>query len=164
MQAVPPQTDQTLYESERTSLPWKLFVSVATGISVVVFMSFVRWFSREAAFGTATAPMIALGIGVALVMCGAALRSRVVRALTFSEDWSSLIFFQDPASMNSVALVDIVTATSETATGGWSRDPADVLVLTLRDGSIRRFELPDDADTPAIASEIRSRLHPHMPS
>lgn len=154
----PPPDDRVLYDSERTSLAWKALVSAAAGAAVVAFMSFMRWFARDAPIGAVSPRMAALGVAVAAAMVAAAVRSRVVRRVEFSPDGERLVLHRDPGALESFPVGDLVGARSDAPSGGWSRDPSDVLVLALRDGSERRYALPDDADTPGIVRDITARL------
>lgn len=121
-------------------------------------MSFLRWFSREGALGAMTRPMIALGVLVALVMFLSAITSKIVRRVEVSNDRTRLLLLRDPGVIDDFALADLVDARSESHLGGWSRDPADDLVLARRDGATLRYALPDDADTHGIVSDLRGYL------
>jgi hypothetical protein len=155
----PPATDAphdgVLYDSPRTPLVWKAVVSLATGFALAWFMSFLRWFARQGSLGALTPPMLALGVAVSAVMLATALRSRVVRRVEVSSDGATLILYRDPGTVERITFADLTDARSERAQGGWSRDPADVLVLALRSGE-RRYTLPDDADTPGIVADLRA--------
>ncbi len=150
--------DGVLYDSPRTSLAWKVVVALATGVSLAWFMSFVRWFAREAPLGAVTRPMALLGAGVSVVMLVSALRSRVARRVEVSADGRALLVYRDPGVVERLALGEVTTARSEPHAGGWSRDPAGDLVVVLRDGATRRYGLPDDADTPGIARDLVTHL------
>lgn len=148
--------ENVIYDSPRTSLAWKVVVSLATGFACAWVMSFLRWFAREGALGAMTPPMIALGALVSLAMLTAALRSRVVRRVEVTADRRELLLYRDPGVVERVAFADVTAIGSERPAGGWSRDPAEDLVLSLRAGAERRYALPDDADTPGIVSDLRS--------
>lgn len=147
--------ENVIYDSPRTSLAWKVVVSFATGLACAWVMSFLRWFAREGALGAMTAPMMALGAVVSLAMLTAALRSRVVRRVEVTADRRDLLLYRDPGEIERVAFVDVTAIRSERPAGGWSRDPAEDLVLSLHAGAERRYALPDDADTPGIVSDLR---------
>jgi hypothetical protein len=151
-------SNDVLYDSPRTRLGWKAVVSLATGFVLAWFMSFLRWFSREGALGAITAPMAALGAAVSLVMLAVALTSRVARRVEVTADRAWLLVHRDPGVTERIALVDLVDARGERHSGGWSRDPAEDLLLTERDGVTRRYVLPDDADTPGIVRDLLAHL------
>lgn len=146
--------ENVLYDSPRTSLPWKVLVSLATGFTCAWVMSFLRWFAREGELGAITAPMAALGAAVSLAMALTAARSRVVRRVEVTRDRAALLLYRDPGAVERFAFADVASARSERNAGGWSRDPAEDLVLTLRRGGERRFTLPDDADTSGIVGDL----------
>ncbi len=153
-----PSTDASenvIYDSPRTSLAWKVVVSLATGFACAWVMSFLRWFAREGALGAMTLPMVSLGVVVSIAMLAAAVSARVVRRVEVTADRTGLLLYRDPGVVERVALADVTAIKSEPNAGGWSRDPAEDLVLTLRAGGESRYALPDDADTPGIVSDLR---------
>lgn len=152
----PPDEAAVLYESEQTPLAWKLLVAACTGAAAVGAVAFLRWFERADDLGLSSAGSLALGAGVALAMAGAASGSRVVRRVEVRG--GALRLARDPGATEVFPLGDIATAASEPAAGGWSRDPAETLVLTLRGGETRRFTLPDDADTPGVVRDLEEHL------
>lgn len=149
---------EILYDSPRTHLVWKGVVSLLTGLALAWFMSFLRWFAREGDLGAMTPPMISLGAVVSLVMLVSALSSKIVRRVEVTEDRDRLLLHRDPGVTDVIALSDLVGVCSEAHVGGWSRDPAEDLVLTRRDGAALRYAFPDDADTPGIVSDLRAHL------
>lgn len=151
-----PDDAAVLYESEQTPLAWKLVVAPATGLGVVCAVAFVRWFERADDLGFTSAASAALGGAVALAMAAAALRSRVVRRVEVRD--GALHLARDPGAVDVFPLGDIVGAASAPTSGGWSRDPAETLVLHLRNERTLRFQLPDDADTPGIVGDLTARL------
>ena len=152
----PPDEAAILYESEQTPLAWKLLVAACTGAAAVCAVAFLRWFERADDLGFSTVGSLALGAGVALAMAGAAVGSRVVRRVEVRG--GALRLARDPGAMEAFPLGDVAAATSEPAAGGWSREPAETLVLTLRGGETRRFTLPDDADTPGVVRDLEEHL------
>ncbi len=154
-----PQPDNgVLFDSPRTSPVWKAIVSLATGATLCAFMSFIRWAAREAPLGAVSAPTALLGVAVSCAMLASALSSRVARRVEVVPAAGSLVVYRDPAAVETFALTDLAEARSELPGGGWSRDPAEDLVLVLRNGAVRRFSLPDEADTPAIVRDLRAHL------
>jgi hypothetical protein len=93
-----------------------------------------------------------------MTMSIAALRSRVVRRVEVTPDAQTLLLYRDPGTIERLPFATIVSVTSEAAQGGWSRDPAELLVLTMRGGHTVRHALPDDADTPGIVTDLRTLL------
>ena len=93
-------------------------------------------------------------------MLASALSSRVARRVEVVPANGALMVYRDPATVETFALTDLAEARSELPPGGWSRDPAEDLVLVLRDGTTRRFSLPDEADTPAIVRDLLTHLDP----
>lgn len=152
----PPDPSAVVYESEHTSLGWKLVVSVGTGVAVVGAVAFLRWFERCDDLGVDSPGSLTLGVGVALAMAAAALRSRVVRRVELRGDL--LLLVRDPGQTERWPLGEIRLAKAEHPVGGWSREPADVLVLSARDHRTCRYTLPDDADTSGIANDINEAL------
>lgn len=149
-------SDEVLYDSPRTPLAWKLIVSVGTGFALVAFMSFLRWSLRESDALKPPVSAVVLALAVSLVMAASALRSRVTRRVEMRGD--ELLLYQDPGRVERVVLRRISAVRCEPASGGWSRDPAEILVLSRDDGTTSRHELPDDADTPGIVRDIVTRL------
>lgn len=156
--------EDILYDSARPTLSLKVVVAVATGVMLVGFMSFARWFSAGTELGVVTPPMVVLGAAVSVAMLGAALRSRVVRCVAVDGLRRSLRLYRDPGTSEVIALADVAAVSSEVPAGGWSRDPAEDLVLAMRDGSTRRYGLPDDADTPGIVRDLVTLLTPRAAS
>jgi hypothetical protein len=156
----PQPDDGVLFDSPRTSPAWKAVVSLATGATLCAFMSFIRWAAREGPLGAVSAPAALLGVAVSCAMLTTALSSRVARRVEVVPANRSLVVHRDPAAVETFALADLAEARSELPPGGWSRDPAEDLVLVLRDGTTRRFSLPDEADTPAIVRDLVTHLEP----
>lgn len=151
----PPDDAAVLYESEQTPLAWKVVVAAFTGLGVVCAVAFLRWFERAPDLGFTSVASLALGATVALAMTAAALRSRVVRRVEVRG--GALHLARDPDTSEVFPFAEVTAMESEPAAGGWSRDPAEVMVLRLRDGRVLRYVLPDDADTPAIARDFAER-------
>lgn len=149
-------SDEVLYDSPRTPLVWKLIVSVGTGFALVAFMSFLRWSLREPDALRPPISAVALALAVSLVMAASAWRSRITRRVEVRDD--DLLLYRDPGRVERVTLRRIAAVRCEPASGGWSRDPADILVLSRDDGTTSRYELPDDADTPGIVRDVVTRL------
>jgi hypothetical protein len=147
----------TLYESEQPPLVWKLIVAACTGGIVVVAIAFLRWFEQIEKSGLTTRGSVALGMGVTLVMTVLIGTSRTVRRVTVHG--GVLHLQRDPSTVESFPFDTIVATTSEPTVGGWSRDPAETLVLHLRDGRVLRYNLPDDADTPGIVHDLNKLLY-----
>lgn len=146
---------EVIYESAHVTLVHRLVV--AFGAGAVVFATFVflrggwgvwsvtRWYLAVASLVT-----------VALVV--AALRSRAAWRVTLDHAGKVLSVDRDVDATERWAFGDLVSAEAIPVAGGWSRDPADRLVLQLRDGRSLAFTLPDDARTEGIASDIRAAL------
>ncbi len=149
MNAPPPVV---LYESEQTPLAWKVVVAAFTGLGVVGAVAFLRWFERAPDLGFGSPASLTLGATVACAMTLAALRSRVVRRVEIRAEVLHLA--RDPGVVDAFPFSSITTMESEAPVGGWSRDPAEVMVLRLRDARVLRYVLPDDADTPAIVRDF----------
>lgn len=150
------QPEQVIYESDHVTVGHRLAVAVGAGVAVFATMYFLRWGWRPVGpdhrgllTGAALAGVVALALAVA------ALRSRVVWRVTLDPAAGTLRIDRDPAAVERWALADILEVRAVPVVGGWSRDPAERLVLRLRDGSEREFALPDDALTSGIVGDIR---------
>ena len=85
------------------------------------------------------------------------IRDRVYRVEVAN---TALVLWRDPGVAERFALRALRAAASEPHPGGWSRDPSERLVLSLSDGTTRRFTLHDEADTPGIVRDLRALLPP----
>ncbi len=149
--------DEVLYEGAHSTVGRRFGVSLGTAGTLVAVVGFVRWgLGGERALRDLVSPGVwALAGAIAVVMCIAALRSRVVWRVTL-EGGGHLRMDRDPGAVERFALAEITRAESAPAKGGWSRDPSEKLILHHRDGQATRWELPDDADTPGVARDINT--------
>lgn len=138
-----------VYESTHVSRARRVALSLAFGALPPLAGAWWRW-ARDGGASFAL-PELALGGAIALGMVVAALRSRAVYRVELTPD--ALLVHRDPGVIDRFPLAD-VTASSEPTPGGWSRDPAETLVITARDGAQTRYRLPDDAHTPGIVDDI----------
>lgn len=145
-----------LYDSPRAGIAQKVVVSVATGAALTGFTLLVRWGFYPAA--QRAWPFISLGVIVTVVMLVAAALSRTVRRVEVNG--ACLKLYRDPAAIEEHPRETIVSFASEAAQGGWSRDPSERLVVTFKNGTALRCDLPDDADTPGIVRDLTAWLDP----
>lgn len=154
-----PVTPEVVFESSHVSVGHRGLVALGSGLAVFGAMSFLRWGCGAAqVVGRGLLSGVAVGGVVALGLVIAALRSREVWRVTIDRGASELRIDRDPDATERWSLVDIVDARPSPVAGGWSRDPAERLLLRMRDGGERVFALPDDALTEGIARDIREAL------
>ena len=145
-----------LYDSPRAGVAQKVAVSVATGAALSGFTLLVRWGFYPAA--QRAWPFVSLGVLVTVVILVAAAFSRTVRRVEVSG--ACLKLYRDPAAIEEHPREALASVATEAARGGWSRDPSERLVLTFKNGTTRRYDLPDDADTPGIVRDLTAWLDP----
>lgn len=149
----PEVAPEVLFEGPHAGVFHRVIVALGTGISLVGVVAFVRW-----GFGMAgplvSARVIVLATVVAVSMAIAALRSRVVWKVCVDREKGELLLFRDPGVVDRVGLDTVVGVSSQARLGGWSADPSERLVLSLREGISRRYELLDEADTPGIVRDL----------
>jgi hypothetical protein len=157
------ELDQILYDSPCTSLPHKVVIALVTGIVLAWFISFSRWFAHTGALHAITPSMALLGALVSISMIAEALRSRIARRVEFSPDKTAIHITRDPGTIDKILLFEVQKVQTESPSGGWSRDPSDVLVIVCFNGEIRRYTFPDDADSPGIAADINVQISKRTP-
>ncbi len=150
---------EVVYESQHVSLSHRLLVALGSGLAVFCTMSFLRWGCGIASVdrrGLLSGMLIGgtLSLGLAIV----ALRSRVIWRITLDRTADELRIDRDPDAVERWKLTDLSDARAVPVAGGWSRDPAERLMLQLLDGREQLFSLPDDALTEGIAGDIRGAL------
>ncbi len=145
-----------LYDSPRAGVAQKVVVSVATGAALSGFTLLVRWGFYPAA--QRAWPFVSLGALVTVVMLVAVALSRTVRRVEVNG--ACLKLYRDPAAIEEHPRETLAGFASEAAQGGWSRDPSERLVLTFKNGTTRRYDLPDDADTPGIVRDLTAWTDP----
>ena len=155
-----PEPTEIVYESPRTGLGWKAVVALATGAAFDGMIAFARWgLHPHATYHPAVRQAgHALGALVTMVVLGMALASRVVRRVSYDPRARTLRLDRDPGATDVLPFHTLDRLASVAPVGGWSRDPSERLVVTLRDGTVRGYTLPDDADTPAIVAELETAL------
>jgi hypothetical protein len=156
-----PVTPEVVYESSHVTVGHRVLVALGSGLAVFGTMSFLRWgFGAVGVDRRALLSSILLGGAVALGLVIAALRSRVVWRVTLDRAASELRIERDPDAVDRWRLSEIAEVRALPVAGGWSRDPSERLVLSLSDGTTRRFTLHDEADTPGIVRDLRALLPP----
>ncbi len=148
---------EVLFEGPHASVAHRLAVAVGTGAVLVGVVVFVRW-GFDLMGPLAPPRVIALAAVVTVAMAVAALRSRVVWKVSVDHGSRALLLHRDPGAVERFALADLASVASEPPLGGWSANPAERLVLTLRDGAAHRYTLLDEADTPGIVKDLRRCL------
>jgi|JI10StandDraft_1071094.scaffolds.fasta_scaffold505136_1 hypothetical protein len=150
-----PAGPEVIYESAHTSLVHRLTVAFGAGVMVFVTFAFLR-----GGWGVWTVARWYLAVAslVTVALVVAALRSRTVWRVTLDHRAGVLGVDRDPDVTERWPFTDLASAEAVPVAGGWSRDPADRLVLRLRDGQSLAFTLPDDALTEGIVSDIRAAL------
>ena len=164
METADPETEPTdaaptvvLYEGPHASVPHRVLVSLGAGALLWGFAVFLRW-----GFGGSEHPfagssrMALVGALTSTVMVIAALRSRVAWRVVLDRADRAVRVHRDPDVVETFALDALDDVRHEPAVGGWSRDPAERLVLVAKGASPRSFTLPDDAHTPGIVDDIRA--------
>ncbi len=146
--------EEAVYDSERTGLVRRALVSLGTGLAFWAMTAFASWGLRAPGGGLGAWLPRGVGFAVAVGLLVAAVSSRVVRRVALDHGLSAVRLYRDPGAVEVLPLGAIAALGSEPAVGGWSRDPSERLVVTLRDGTVRRYTLPDDADTPGIATDL----------
>jgi hypothetical protein len=146
---------EIVYEGSHVTVGHRLAVALGSGLTVFAATSFLRWGCGP--MGIDRRGLLAgliLGGVVAVGMAIAALRSRVVWRVALDRSAGELRIDRDPGEAERWPLRDIAGACAQPVAGGWSRDPAERLVLSLRGGDERVFSMPDDALTTGIAADI----------
>ncbi|MBL8602961.1 MAG: hypothetical protein JNK72_13635 [Myxococcales bacterium] len=145
---------EVLIAVEFVSVPRRIVVSLGTGAALVGFALYLQWAFRLVTPDRAGLVVGALGAAVSLAMVAAAFRSQKVYRITLDRGEGRLKVWRDPGVLEQFALAELKAVESVPPVGGWSRDPSERLVLTLSSGARRVFELPDEADTPAIVRDL----------
>lgn len=138
-----------IYESPHVPPHRRVAVGLLFGAIPPAVGAWWRWV-RHRGEGPSTLHLT-VGLAVAAAMIAAALRSRTTYRVELTTD--SLRVHRDPGVVETFSLAD-VTVRAEPVVGGWSRTPAERLVVTDRAGRTTRFALPDDAHTPGIVDDI----------
>lgn len=161
MEAPPrPSPPQVIYETAHITLGHRLVVAVGVGAMAFATMAFLRGGGGVWAIARWYAAVAALVTGALVV---AAFRSRTVWRVTLDAAARELRLDRDPDAQERWTFEELTDAGVEPVVGGWSRDPADRLVLRARDGRRVVYALPDDALTTGIAKDIRKALSPGSP-
>ncbi len=153
-----PSALEVVYESPQVTVAHRCAVALGTGVATTASMAFLRWGCHGA--GPAALDHASVGAG-ALVFAGlvvAAFRSRTAWRVRLDRSLGELRVDRDPGVCDAYPLRDLTSVDTEAVAGGWSRDPAEVLVLRLSDGRVHRVRLPDDALTTGIADDIRGAI------
>lgn len=152
-------SDEVLFESPIASRTTRVVISVVTGAAFVGATGFLEWGLRAGRhMPQSLAAGAIVGASVTWVMLWSTFTSRTVRRVVVLTETHAVALHPDAGATVVIPLGQIASVRSAPVFGGYSRDPAEQLVVTLRDGSSRSFQLPDEADTPAIAEDLRKTL------
>lgn len=152
-------SDEVLFESPIAPWSVRVVISLVTGAAFVAATGFLDWGVRAGRHMPQSLAAGALvGVSVSLVMLWNTFTSKTVRYISVRPAARSLRLHPDSGDIVEIPLDQIAAVQSAPVFGGYSRDPAEQLVVTLRDGTSRTFRLPDEADTPAIADDLRKAL------
>lgn len=148
-------SEEVIYESGHTALGHRLGVALGAGVAVFAALSFFRggWNVWEVA-----RVHLAPAVVTTVVLVVSALRSRTVWRVTLDRDAMVLRVDRDPDVTERWAFADLASAEAVPVSGGWSRDPADRLLLRTRGGRETTLTLPDDALTVGIVRDIQGAL------
>ena len=150
---------EVLFEADHVGVGQRVAVALGTGLALVGLSAFVRWGLGGVAISAGLSRTLwAVGALVSAAMIVAALRARTVYRVEVAN--THLVLWRDPGVAERFPLTALRAVASEAHPGGWSRDPSERLVLTLTDGTARRFTLHDEADTPGIVRDLRASLPP----
>lgn len=148
-------TEDVLYESPHPTIATKLLVALGTGVGLGALTAFTLWAPHaERTLASVRGPSVISGALGFVVIVVAIFAGRTVRRVVVDRASRALVLHRDPHATERYPLKSLRALSSEPTVGGWSRDPAERLVLSLDDGRVLKWDLPDDADTPGIVKDL----------